>query len=658
MKLKSFFKVGIKQNWQPTIREVEYMWEDGAMHKWLEFEWYASTKAIDRGMDIVEPSAFRKTLSLFMENPQLFLQHDANKPVGSIVEASITEEGLYVKGVVKIDTDNIFQKLRTGVIKTMSFGYVVKDYTTKTVQDTDGTDMKVNVITELELFEVSLVSVPMNPTAKIKNIDEIPTDLPDEEYKELFQVDKQDEFPLAKSFESLLKKSEEVSEEAQEEMPESEAESVEAEEVIVAEADQGSPDEEATEESTEESEEEAVAEETAEEEVAESVEEATEEAQEEVEESNEEEVEESNEEVEDIDEVVEETEEDDEEEAEKANDAVETKELAMDDSIKKRLTEMVMARLAIDEDTEDEYVYVVDVFDSEFVFNHVIYTSEEYSDKYYRMWYERAEDGEMTLVGEPVEVEAESYWVDAKANFVAIDKKEMEEKSPACRQSWESRDACVSRKISELIDEWYERNQAVAIANNMCDSECKSEEKKELDTETEEIVQEMADDVEAVAEEVSEEAQEEVSEEEVVEESEEEKEESTEDKEENVEEKVSEADEESDEEEKSNEDISTKDIGWDMPAASETMEQKDYINQLETQLESKDQLLSDSKAMIDALTSKLDEKNAEIERKNALILKAKDFWVKKGKQFVYKGGQLWAAGEIYAGLKAIKDNLD
>lgn len=57
--------------------------------------------------------------------------------------------------------------------------------------------------------------------------------------------------------------------------------------------------------------------------------------------------------------------------------------------------------------------------------------------------------------------------------------KSTETKGPKCRQADETLSECVSRKISELIDEeGYDRDQAVAIANNMCETSC--EEQKQI----------------------------------------------------------------------------------------------------------------------------------------------------------------------------------
>ena len=46
------------------------------------------------------------------------------------------------------------------------------------------------------------------------------------------------------------------------------------------------------------------------------------------------------------------------------------------------------------------------------------------------------------------------------------------QKSPACRQDGESQDACVERKVPELIEEGMEQDQAVAVANSLCETAC------------------------------------------------------------------------------------------------------------------------------------------------------------------------------------------
>ena len=80
------------------------------------------------------------------------------------------------------------------------------------------------------------------------------------------------------------------------------------------------------------------------------------------------------------------------------------------------------------------------------------------------------------------ENEAKTHCETANGKFIKAKEKtnkKTEEKSPACRLDDESKDDCVARKIPELIDEGRDREQAVAMANSMCERTCNS--KKNID---------------------------------------------------------------------------------------------------------------------------------------------------------------------------------
>ena len=64
------------------------------------------------------------------------------------------------------------------------------------------------------------------------------------------------------------------------------------------------------------------------------------------------------------------------------------------------------------------------------------------------------------------------------------DQSEIEEKSPACRQDGETKNDCVERKIPELIDEGMDNDQAVAVANSVCENKCSPYEEEKTATET------------------------------------------------------------------------------------------------------------------------------------------------------------------------------
>ena len=202
IKDKEFFQIVCDQK---SVKEII----DGE-NKSYEIEWYASTKDKDRMNDVVEPTAFEETLKQYMTNPIVLLQHDMDKPIGNVIEAGIDEKGLFIKAKITEDTDWVFSKLKNGVLRTFSIWYSVKDYETIENVDAEWKYSYTNIIKALELFEISLVSVPANPFALVKSFDSC--------FKSEEEIEtKEDEEPKAEE-------KEEVVEADNEELPEEEKE--------------------------------------------------------------------------------------------------------------------------------------------------------------------------------------------------------------------------------------------------------------------------------------------------------------------------------------------------------------------------------------------------------------------------------------------------
>ena len=170
---KKFKLVKDKSSFQITwkAKSVKEMLDDEWVLKWVEVEWYASTKDKDRWSDIVEPEAFKNALEMYMLNPIVLLQHDMDKPIWVVEEAKIDDNGLYIKAKITENEDWVFSKLVNGVLRSFSIGYRVKDYEDRDIYNSDWeyawSDF---VIKELELYEISIVSVPMNPYALFKSM--------------------------------------------------------------------------------------------------------------------------------------------------------------------------------------------------------------------------------------------------------------------------------------------------------------------------------------------------------------------------------------------------------------------------------------------------------------------------------------------------------
>lgn len=132
------------------------------------FSGYASTFGnVDRGNDIIEKGAFVETLSNMM--PKLLWQHDMSEPLGVFTEAKEDEIGLFVRGKLpKEDTlvkGRVIPQMNVGSIESMSIGFTTRDAERREIGD----DI-VRIIKKVDLWETSLVTLPMNPKAKVVNL--------------------------------------------------------------------------------------------------------------------------------------------------------------------------------------------------------------------------------------------------------------------------------------------------------------------------------------------------------------------------------------------------------------------------------------------------------------------------------------------------------
>lgn len=132
-----------------------------------EFEGYGSIFGNeDLGGDIVAPGAFKRTLAQHRKAgalPQMFWMHDPSRVPGKWLEMREDDDGLHVRGVLA-DTplgNEVHTLLRMDAVRGLSIGYRMIDQ--------DWRD-DVRIIKEAELWEVSVVSLPMNPLAQVAHV--------------------------------------------------------------------------------------------------------------------------------------------------------------------------------------------------------------------------------------------------------------------------------------------------------------------------------------------------------------------------------------------------------------------------------------------------------------------------------------------------------
>lgn len=144
----------------------------------LWFEGFANTTNLDRHGDVILAKAWRKTVKDYLQyNPQVFYMHDWSFSIGQVTEAKVTKEGLWVRGYVQPAEDDegipitggvadylrlIRGQVKRGQLRTLSVGIRVLDAEKKSRKREDGTVEEYRQITNVELFENSLVTVPAN----------------------------------------------------------------------------------------------------------------------------------------------------------------------------------------------------------------------------------------------------------------------------------------------------------------------------------------------------------------------------------------------------------------------------------------------------------------------------------------------------------------
>lgn len=131
-----------------------------------EISGYASVfGTADTGGDVVQKGAYArclKALKLKGTKPKMLWQHDPAKPIGVWDEIREDSKGLFVKGRVLDDIQGGREALaliKAGAIDGLSIGY-------RTVR-AEHTKSGGRLLHELELWEVSLVTFPMLPEARV-----------------------------------------------------------------------------------------------------------------------------------------------------------------------------------------------------------------------------------------------------------------------------------------------------------------------------------------------------------------------------------------------------------------------------------------------------------------------------------------------------------
>ncbi len=119
---------------------------------------------VDRNGDRVLPGAFRKGLNQRALNDIKFLyQHDVSEPIGTWFDVFEDDKGLRVFGRLIAGVDKArecFSLIRAGAVDGLSIGF-------RTVRARNAAQRKIRELIEIDLWEISLVTFPMLPSARL-----------------------------------------------------------------------------------------------------------------------------------------------------------------------------------------------------------------------------------------------------------------------------------------------------------------------------------------------------------------------------------------------------------------------------------------------------------------------------------------------------------
>ena len=128
------------------------------------FAGYASMfGVVDNQKDSVERGAFANSIRDKGTNIKLLWQHQMDEPIGQIEQIFEDEKGLYIEGRLLLTVQRAreaYDLVRAGAMEGLSIGY-------RPVQYHINPQTGVRHLTQVDLFEVSLVTFPANDAAGI-----------------------------------------------------------------------------------------------------------------------------------------------------------------------------------------------------------------------------------------------------------------------------------------------------------------------------------------------------------------------------------------------------------------------------------------------------------------------------------------------------------
>lgn len=132
------------------------------------FSGYASVFGeVDLGRDVIDRGAFARSISRKgASGVRMLFQHDPAQPIGRWTAIREDERGLYVEGQLTLGAgkaDEVYAHLRNRALDGLSIGF-------RTVRSVNDRKSGIRHILEADLWEISIVTFPMLPSARIVSV--------------------------------------------------------------------------------------------------------------------------------------------------------------------------------------------------------------------------------------------------------------------------------------------------------------------------------------------------------------------------------------------------------------------------------------------------------------------------------------------------------
>lgn len=127
--------------------------------------WAARFGNVDSYGDIMEPGSCSKTVNERKGRIAFCYQHEIDEPIAKILVLEERSEGLWVEAEISASEKDIQTKVKEGILTEMSIGYRTINCTEEIINE-----KYITHLTEIKLYEISLVTIAANELATIQNI--------------------------------------------------------------------------------------------------------------------------------------------------------------------------------------------------------------------------------------------------------------------------------------------------------------------------------------------------------------------------------------------------------------------------------------------------------------------------------------------------------